>query len=405
MRIIILTQYYPPETGAPQNRLHALAKAAKSAGHEVEVITAMPHYPVMKVHENYRRKWGFSEEVDGIQVHRSWIYATRSKSLIPRLLSYFSFVFSSMFVGARRLSNADVLIVESPPLFLAYSAFRLARKKKAKLVANISDLWPESAVALGLVTNSTFIKMATSLENKLYQKSSLISCQTQGITQHIQSRFPKKQTFWFPNGADTDQFDPNTKSKLWRERLELNPEAQIFSYAGIHGHAQGLQVVVEAANLLKAETNVHFVLVGSGPEKDELLEQATGLSNVHFWGNVPREEIKLLLADSYATVVPLKKSPLFEGAIPSKIFESLAMEVPVILGVEGEARKIFIDQGQSGLFFEPENAEALAERVLDLSGDETKHRTLSENAGLFVRQNYDRTKVNMNFLRELDALD
>ena len=162
MKLLILTQYYPPEIGAPQNRLHELAVRLKKEGVDVEVLTAMPNYPKMEIFETYRKGKVKSEKIDDIQVYRSKIYVTKSKSIIPRLLNYFSFVWTSYWRG-RKLKNYDFLMVESPPLFLGYSAMRLSKKLKAKLIFNVSDLWPESAEKMGVVTNKRMLSVAYKL--------------------------------------------------------------------------------------------------------------------------------------------------------------------------------------------------------------------------------------------------
>ena len=165
MRLLILTQYYPPEIGAPQNRLHELAIRLKNKGVQIEVLTALPNYPKMEVFKEYRDKQRREETIEGITVHRSWIYVSASKSIVARLLNYFSFVWSSYWRG-RRLQPFDYLMVESPPLFLGYSAIALSKKLNAKLIFNVSDLWPESAEKLGIVTNKSLLNMAYKLEKK-----------------------------------------------------------------------------------------------------------------------------------------------------------------------------------------------------------------------------------------------
>ncbi|NNE55838.1 MAG: glycosyltransferase family 4 protein, partial [Flavobacteriales bacterium] len=347
MRVVILTQYYPPETGAPQNRLSALAHSLTLAGHEVTVLTAMPHYPAMKIHEDYRGKWVVEEEVEGVDLLRTWIYARRNKGLITRLLNYFSFVFTSMLWGTFKLSKHDVLILESPPLFLAISARWLCLVKRMKLVTNVSDLWPESAVSLGLISNKMMIKAATFLENGMYRSSQLISGQTKGIVEHISGRFPNKPYVWFPNGADLKMFKPQPRDDHWREQFGLRESDILCCYAGILGHAQGLETIVLAAVQFRQHIHVQFVLVGDGPMKEELkqLVNKLGLTNVHFQSSIPRKELIKLLSAVDISIVPLKNSPLFLGAIPSKIFENLAMEIPVVMGVKGEAYRLFVEEG------------------------------------------------------------
>ena len=210
MKLLILTQYYPPETGAAQNRLHELAVRLKKLGVEVKVLTAMPNYPRMKVFDGYRGKCRDKEEIDGIQVHRSWIYVKTSKSIFHRLVNYFSFVITSFFAGWFRTGKADFILCESPPLFLGMSAYLLSRLKRAGMIFNVSDLWPESAEKLGLIRSKFLLGMSKRLEECLYRKSVLVCGQTQGIVKNIADRFPDKRTYWLPNGADLAYYDPAT---------------------------------------------------------------------------------------------------------------------------------------------------------------------------------------------------
>lgn len=404
MKITILTQYFPPEVGAPQNRLFELAQRLKKSGAEVVVFTAMPNYPQMRVQDGYRGKWKVKEEIEGITVIRSWIFVPKSKSIIPRLLNYFSFVFSSFWVGLFRMRRSDWLICESPPLFLGISAFLLSRFKRTKLIFNVSDLWPESAEKLGLVTNRFLLRMSTWLEEFLYRKSALVTGQTQGIVADIQKRFPAKTVYWLPNGVDTKFYDPSSQHSDWRKKNGFAENDLLLLYAGIIGHAQGLDVILEAAEKLKAYPRAKFILLGEGPEKQRLLalKEEKKTDSVFFFGAVSKKEMPEIVAASDAAVVPLKKLDLFKGAIPSKIFENLAMEKPVLLGVEGEAKTLFIDNGNAGLFFEPENAEALAACVRQLLEKPELAQTLGANGRRYVEENFERDKIAAGFRQLLE---
>lgn len=208
MKLLILTQYFPPEVGAPQNRLFELAVRLKKQGVDVTVLTAMPNYPQMKIYDGYENKQYYFEEIEDLPVHRASIYLPKSKSIIQRLLNYFSFVYNSAKVGKKHIGDVDVILCESPPLFLGYSALYLKRVKRAKLIFNVSDLWPESAEKLGVVTNKWMLKLAYNLEEKLYKKSILVTGQTQGICKNINERFPKIDTYWLPNGVDVSYYNP-----------------------------------------------------------------------------------------------------------------------------------------------------------------------------------------------------
>ena len=193
MKILFLTQYFPPETGAPQNRLYDLAKRLSCKGFEVSVLTAMPNYPQMKVHKEYRNKIYIKELIDNIIIYRSWIFVSRKRNIIIRLLNYFSFVFSSLLIGLLIRKKFDFIICESPPLFLGITALFLRKAKNSKLIFNVSDLWPESAEKLGLVKNKLLLNISKRLEEKIYMKSEFVTAQTQGIVNNIFNRFPDKK--------------------------------------------------------------------------------------------------------------------------------------------------------------------------------------------------------------------
>lgn len=405
MKLIILTQYFPPEIGAPQNRLYELALRLQKEGVEIEVLTAMPNYPQMVIHESYRGKKYVCEEMGPMKVHRSWIYVSQSRSIVPRLKNYFSFVWTSWRVGRKKLSNADFLLVESPPLFLGISAWLLARRTRAKLIFNVSDLWPESAEKLGLVTNRLLLWTTYRLEAFLYRKSALITGQTQGIVQSIRTRFPSKEVYWLPNGVDMRFYDAEKFDKSWRAEMGFAEADLLFLYAGIIGHAQGLEVILTAAESLKQRPEIKFILLGSGPVKQELMHQAknAALDNVIFLDAVEKKKMPFVLAACDAAVIPLKRLDIFKGAIPSKIFESLSMRKPLVLGVEGEAKELFIDEGKAGLSFEPENAASLAQCVLQLADHPEMIPEFGANGNAYVRRKFDRDLIAADFLTMLTS--
>ncbi|MEO8068481.1 MAG: glycosyltransferase family 4 protein [Flavobacteriales bacterium] len=409
MRIVLLTQYFPPEVGAPQNRLSAIAHAFRAKGAEVTVLTAMPNYPEMRVHEAYRGKWKVKERVDGLDVIRAWLFVSTKRAILPRLLNYFSFVFSSLVVGLFNLRKSDVLFVESPPLFLGIAALLLARAKGAKLVFNVSDLWPESAVQLGLVRNRTLIALSTRLEMRCYRKSALVTGQTQGIVADIQRRCPDKRVVWVPNGVDFAAMDTFSQGAVDRSRLTamgIKPADVVFAYAGIIGHAQGLDVVLRAAAALADRPLIHFLLIGAGPDLARLKTIAAELrtSHVHFIDKMPRAELIALLRYADAVVVPLKKNDLFKGAIPSKIFEALALSKPLLLGVEGEAERLFIAHGKAGLAFVPEDATDLARQVQRYADDRALMEEHGANGLRYAQANFDREVISARLWNELMSL-
>ncbi|MDG1840735.1 MAG: glycosyltransferase family 4 protein [Crocinitomicaceae bacterium] len=395
MKLLILTQYYPPETGAPQNRLHELAVRLKLKGVEVQVLTALPNYPKMEVFETYKKKNKREETIDGIKVFRSWIYVSKSKSIIARLLNYFSFVFSS-YIRGRRLGNYDYLMVESPPLFLGYSAIALAKRTKAKLIFNVSDLWPESAEKLEIVNNKRLLKMAYNLEAKCYKKAFLITGQTQGIVKDIKSRFSEKMVHWLPNGVDTDYYNPQLKKpSTFRQSNGIKDQDLVFLYAGIIGHAQGLEIILNAAKSFLEEKQIKFVILGDGPVRETLLQmkKESKLSNVLFLNSVSKSEMPNIVSGCDVALVPLKKLDLFLGAIPSKVFENLSMQKPVLLGVDGEARELFINQGKAGWYYEPENLQELIFKIREIKKSPEEILKRGMNGRGYVKQFFERDVI------------
>ncbi len=406
MKILFLTQYFPPEVGAPQNRLFELATRLKKKGIDVEILTAMPNYPQMKIYPGYEGKSFFTETLDNLTVHRAKIYIPKSKSIVERLRNYFSFVFSSANAALFRLPKYDYVFCESPPLFLGMSALWIRLFKGSKLIFNVSDLWPESAEKLGLVSNKFLLWMSYRLEALCYKRSILVSGQTQGICHSIRTRFPNKDVYWLPNGVDVSYYDPKGIKSNWRAENGFAEKDFLVLYAGIIGIAQGLEVLLHAADKLRENTDIKILLVGSGPEKEKLLalKEQLGLKNVFFYDMLSKDKMPQVVAASNAAVIPLKKLDLFKGAIPSKIFENLAMQKPILLGVEGEAKELFINQGNCGLFFEPENANDLSLKIKELANNPVVCAAYGKNAREYVSAKFDRNTIAESFFQKLSSL-
>jgi len=289
-------------------------------------------------------------------------------------------------------------------LFLGITAVLVSKLKGSKLIFNVSDLWPESAERLNIINNRFLINVSYRLESWIYKKSFLISGQTQGIVKSIKKRFPNKSVVWFPNGVDVDFFEGEYETIDWQSKLALPTENLIILYAGIIGHAQGLEVIIKAAEKLKS-FSLSFIIVGDGPEKNRLLKMVAdkNLNHVHFIPNLEKTKMPSLIKSCDAYVVPLRKLDLFKGAIPSKLFEPLAMGKPILLGVDGEAKELFIEEGKAGLFFEPENADELSDRILILLNDQSLRLQLGMNGKSYVKSNFDRQHIHQKFLHALEV--
>lgn len=403
MKYIILTQYYPPETGAPQNRLHSLAKNLVKLGNKVEILTAMPNYPKSEIFPKYKQKKYFFEYIEEIPVHRTWIYVSKKTGIVRRLLNYFSFVFTSVCFSYK-LNKADILIVESPPLFLSFSAFIIAKIKGAKIVFNVSDLWPESAEKLGIIKNKFFLWLASLLESFSYKNALLVSGQTKGIVESVSTRFPKVNSTWVPNGIDKNIFDNIVANHSWKKKYSIE-DKKIFMYAGIIGHAQGIEVIVKAASAFKNVNEIAFVIVGDGPEKSRLQSLNNDLNaGVVFISNTPKLEVLSWVASAHSYIVPLKKLDLFKGAIPSKLFDPLALGIPIVLGVEGEAHNLFIKENCCGWSFEPENEIDLIKVIKKILISNELVKKYGFSGREYVNQEFNRAQIALKFDKKIESI-
>jgi glycosyltransferase involved in cell wall biosynthesis len=400
MRILILTQYYPPETGAPQNRLSDLAKRLQAKGHALTVLTALPNYPRGQVFDEYRGRLWMEENQGGVRTIRTWIYATKRTGFSSRLLNYFSFTITSVALGIWKLRKQDVVVVESPPLFIAISGYMISRLLGARLVFNVSDLWPESAVVMGVLRSKLLIRLSSCLERFAYRKSHLVTGQTRGIVASISSRFPLKRVELVSNGVDVEFFqsvsDENQKQAVKRQ-LGVRGDI-VIGYAGLHGLAQALETVILAAEAVRDHNNVSFGFFGDGPEKNRLIELAKkrNLTNVQFFPSQAKDKMRDILRVFDIAVVPLKRLPLFQGALPSKLFEAMAAGVPIVLSVDGEARHL-IDEARCGIYVEPENPVDMANGILGLCADATRREKLGQNGRRFVFERYNREHIASHF--------
>jgi len=399
-KIVILTQYFPPETGAPQNRLSALAKYLNDHNFDISVLTAMPSYPKSEIFEKYKNRLFYSEFIDGVKVYRCWIFVRKSSNFFYRLSNYFSFVLSSFLIGLKVIKGGtDLIICESPPLFLGITGLLLKKIKKTKLLFNVSDLWPKTAVELGIIQNNVIIKLSTILERYIYNHSDKISGQTMGIVNDISKRVNKK-VYWFKNGYD---FNLNFKYKNdeWRQDNGYNENQTLIIYAGIIGHAQGLDTCLEAAKILREDQKIQFLIFGSGPEKKALMDfkNINNLNNVNFFGHISKDELMSILPIIDIGLVPLKNLSIFKGAIPSKIFDILSHKKPLLLGVKGEAKQIFIKNANAGLYYEPEDEKDLAEKIIKLHKNNDLAFKQGNNGYNFIKREFNRAKILSNFLK------
>lgn len=327
-KLVLLTQYFPPEMGAPQNRLWEMANGLQKKGWKVSVITALPNYPSGSIFKGYRGKLFQKEVREGISISRLWLYPSNSRKAMPRIISMLSFSFTSLFASFRLLfKRPDIIIVESPPLTLAFTAWILSKFGGSRLVMNISDLWPLSAYELGSISKGTVYTLLEKLEKFLYDRSNACTGQSQQIIDHIKTISPVK-THLFRNGVDTKRF-ANDETSDTGEHFKI-------VYAGLLGVAQGIVMLCKSINF--KEKGCEFHIYGDGAEKKQLLEflKQNPARGIFYHGSVASEKIPAVLQKNDIALVPLVK-PIF-GAVPSKIYEAMAAGLPIIFmgGGEGE---------------------------------------------------------------------
>jgi colanic acid biosynthesis glycosyl transferase WcaI len=398
-RFLILTQHFPPEVGAAQIRLHAFAKQLQAHGHEVRVVTAMPNYPLGEVFAAYRGKKLVREKLDGLHVTRTWIHPATGRNVLKRLLSYWSFAISSL-PACMSEPKPDFIFVESPPLFLGCTAYVCSRLRRVPFILNVSDLWPASARELGIVRSKTLLWFGEGLERFLYRKAHRITAQTDGIRAYIEAIVGAGKMMVLYNGVDTSDFKPGvTASVPW-----VDPHEVAFLYAGTLGYAHCWDVILEAAALLRARSDIVFLLVGDGPEKARLVQQARlrNLENIRFVDRRPVTEMPGLFASCRATVVPMRKGELFKATRPSKIFPALACGSAVIFGGEGETAQLLLEN-HCGLVVPPENGGEFAAAVARLTDHPDEAREIGRRGRALVERQYGWDTLVGAWLQELSA--
>jgi glycosyltransferase involved in cell wall biosynthesis len=409
VKILYVSQYFPPEMGAPAARVDELSHYWARDGHEVTVLTGFPNHPTGVVPPEYRKKFRrlvAREKTGGVKVIRTWLLPFPNRKTYERILNYSSFCFSAACTGIFT-ERPDVVIASSPQLLVGLSGWCVARRKGSRFVLEVRDLWPESLKAVGVGSEASLVYRALArIAGFLYRKADHIVVVTSAFKDHLVQHWrvaPEKISV-VENGVEAELFSPRTESNL---RMELCAEGKfVVSYVGTMGNAHGLQTVIEAAERLQSVApQVLFLLVGEGAEKQQLVSMARsrGLTNLRLVDQQPRERIPAYICASDACLVLLKKSEIFKTVIPSKMLEFMACARPVILGVQGQAQQI-LENAQAGICIEPENSSALAQAVLRLADNEQLRETLGRNGRRHVLQNFSRRQSATAYIEVLSSL-
>jgi len=391
MRVLVVSHYFPPETGAPQARLSEFAHAWAADGDEVTILTGMPNHPTGVVPPSYRRRARLIEHIDGYRVVRTWLYATPNEGIVKKTFGHLSFMVSAVVLGSGSIGPTDVVIVSSPTFFSIFAAWVVARRRGARLVVEVRDLWPAIFVELGVIRGRLLIRVLEALELAAYRAADAVVVVSEGFRRDLVGRgVPSANVHVIPNGADPDLFGEAVGDvEPSRSRMGARPGETLVCYLGAHGISQDLDTVVDAAAKLAGEP-IHFALIGEGAARAHVAAHVSelGLGNVTMLGGVPRVAVPALLGAADICLVPLRDVPLFSSFIPSKLFEYLSASKAVIGALRGEAADILIAAG--GVVVTPGCVGALADAIRDLAEAPDRRRTMGRTGRAFVTEHYDR---------------
>jgi len=416
MRILFFSHYYTPEGNAPATRVSALCERWAKAGHDVTVVTCPPNVPNGVVYDGYANK-RTSEVVNGVKVERVKLYIAANKGAIKRMFNYVSYFLKSL-LAALRLPKPDVVIATSPQIFCGYAGVWYKRLRRVPLVMEIRDIWPESMFAVGARVPKIGIWGLELIEKAMYRKCDRLVTVGQGYYDRlVEKGVPKEKMSIVMNGTDLAVYSPREKNAELLKKYGLDGKF-VVSYIGTVGMACGLEVVLDAAEKIsrvevekgrvfrsEGVREVVFVVVGDGAQRAQLEEDAKkrGLANVVFTGRQPKSSMPDWVSSSDASLVHLKASELFTTVMPSKIFESAGCKRPIIMGVDGYAKKLVMDAG-AGLDMKPESAESLVECVKKLVEDSELCKRLGENAYNNIAKVHNRDQQSSDYLGVLEEV-
>jgi len=394
MRILLYTQYFPPETNAPANRWDYFAKYLKEKGHEITVLTSYPNHPLGKIFDGYKNRWCSKESQDDLEIIRNWTYISSSRKFIPRFLNYSSFAFSS-FINSLFLKKYDLIIASLPPLSVGFIGQKIAKKQKKPLVLDVRDLWPEAAEETGYLKKGWlyfyFLKKAA----KLYHQTNTILVNSLAILEELVCSYgvPKAKIEYLPNGADLKFFQTDVDTSVIDKKYNIQKKFVVL-YTGLLGYAQAPEIMIEAADVLRDKKDIVFLIVGTGPLEKELKIEARKLklTNVIFTGLRPHEEMPQFVTLADICLIPYKNKETFKDNIPSKMFDYLASGTPIIINLEGEASSILL-KSQTGILVKPENPQSLADGILKLYADKSLRGKMGALAKTYAANNFDKREI------------
>ncbi len=406
MKILFLTDNFPPETNAPAIRTYEHARTWVELGHEVVVVTGAPNFPAGRVFAGYENRLYDASFMDGIEVVRVWTYIAANRGFLRRSLDYVSFM-ASAFLASFSVRRPDVVVATSPQFFTAVAGWATAAVKRRPFVFELRDLWPESVVAVDAMRRGRAIGLLEKLARFLYRRADLMVPVTPAFARHLRGLgVADERIRVITNGIDLAALEPPAPAAEIRRRYRIPAGTFTAGFVGTLGLAHGLEVVLDAARELRGDERFHFVLMGDGAERPRLEQRAVaaGLGNVTFIGRRDHAEALALLGAVDAALVVLRDDPVFRTVIPSKIFEAMAMARPIVLGVGGEAHRVVVDECRCGVAFAPGDAAGLVDCLRQLADDAELRAALGRRGREAVARDYQRPRLARDLLAALESV-
>jgi glycosyltransferase involved in cell wall biosynthesis len=395
MKILFLTDNFPPEVNAPATRTFEHCCEWVKQGVDVTVLTCFPNYPTGKTFDGYKNKLYKVEHIEGIKVIRLWSYMTANQGVIKRILDYVSFAFMAFWAGL--FKKTDIIVATSPQFFTALAGGALGFFKRTPWIFEVRDLWPESIGAVEAVQAPRFLALLEKLELLLYRKSTCVVVVTESFKHNLVSRGIKAEKIEIvKNGVMLDNYMPQPKNNLLLTQLGLTDKF-IVAYMGTHGMAHKLDFLIEAAERI-TDPSVQLIFIGDGAEKANLMKiiEQKKPKNITMLDSITKSEMVDYISITDVALVNLKKSDTFKNVIPSKIFENAAMQKPILLGVQGESQSI-IEHYKAGVCFEPENEADFIEKLSTLRADTVFYESC-KNGCNHLANDFDRIRLAQRFL-------
>lgn len=388
MHILLIHQAFAAINEPGGTRHHEIARYLVNQGHQVTIITSPVSYLTGENTQEKSRWLSRENSEPGITILRAYTYPALHRSFFHRLLSFFSFMFSSFFIGLG-VRNVSIIWGTTPPIFQGWTAWLLSRLKGVPFLFEVRDLWPAFAIAVGVLKNKTIICMSEWLERFLYRRADEVVVNSPGFIDHVCQRGAKKITL-VENGVDVNMFDLTSNGNEFRKKHHLENKFVVL-YAGAHGISNNLGVILETASITLDNPEIVYVFIGDGKEKNNLITEAESkqLDNALFLPSVPKMEMNTVLAAADACIAILKPIEMYKTTYPNKVFDYMAAAKPVLLLIDGVIRKV-VEKAQCGIFVEPGNPQALAEQIKIMHNDSENTRLMGKNGREYVEKHFNR---------------